>query len=435
MISNLALAQNYTSAGNGNWELTSNWTNTSGNGAATPSLNGGYGTRNLNHNQTITGNYTLGSATLNISTDRTLIVTGNFENGGGGQTNLQGTLIVEGNITLNSRINVLPGGRLIAKNNLRINSSDYLNVGTNVAPPAFADLIVYGNLNAFNSGDVIINRNGRVAVFGDVNDNGGGGTILRVNNGGQMYVDGDINYAGGGSTIQNNNTTNPYGLYVNGDINNTGGGSNTTPNTADQQTLLDTNPDFANWLGGIENGPLPIELISFMAKSSDNIIQLNWITAKEENFSHFELERSVDQQKFEIIGIIQGQGESFSDVHYDFEDSDAPYGKIFYKLKAVDIDDTFEYSPVISVENNFKGKISIYPNPVKQPSHVKLMVPGLFTENISHMALFDMEGSLLKEFINFNPADELTIDEIKAGIYLLKVDHNGLEENIRLIIK
>ncbi len=435
--SNLALAQNYTSNGDGNWNDAANWNNNSGNGNATPSLNGGYGNRNLNHNQTITGNYSTGSATLNISANKTLIVTGNLTTGGGGTINVSGILSVDGDIILNSRINVLQGGKLISKNNIRINSSDYLYIGTSAAPPLYADLIVYGNLNSFNSGDVYINRNGRVAIFGDVNDNGGGGTILRVNNGGQMYVDGDINYSGGGSDIQNNNTESPYGLYVNGEIQNTGGGSGTTTNLGDQETLINSNPDFFNWLSGIESGPLPIELKSFTAKVKNNSIQLDWVTAKEENFSHFEVERSVDTETFEMIGLVQGQGESLSDVYYDLEDSDAPFGVIYYRLKAVDIDDTFEYSPVVKIENGFNGQAIVYPNPTNHQGSLQVKVPVNFEGTIQQMAIYDLQGSKMQEFFNFDPNNQkINIDShIKRGLYLLKIQHNGIEENIRVLIK
>jgi hypothetical protein len=433
---NNTFAQNYTSNGNGNWNNAANWTNTSGNGTDTPSSNGGYGTRNLNHNQTITGNYSTGSATLNISANKTLNISGNLTTGGGGTINVYGILSVDGNIILNSRINVLQGGKLITKNNLRINSADYLSIGTGVAPPQFADLIVYGNLNAVNSGDVYVNRNGRVAIFGDISDNNGGGTILRVNNGGQMYVDGDINYSGGGSDIQNNNTASPFGLYVNGEINNTGGGSGTTTNVGNQKTLIDTNPDFFNWLSGIEQGPLPIELKSFTAQLKNNNIQLDWVTAKEENFSHFEVERSVDMENFEMIGLVQGQGESLSDVFYELEDSDAPFGVIYYRLKAVDIDDTFDYSPVVQIENGFNGQLSVYPNPAAQSGNMKIRLPSAFQGNINHIAIYDLQGSKMQEFFSYDPTKELSIDsQIKAGLYLLKIRHNGIEENIRVLIK
>jgi hypothetical protein len=181
---------------------------------------------------------------------------------------------------------------------------------------------------------------------------------------------------------------------------------------------------------------LPIELKSFTASKSNSNINLDWVTAKEENFSHFEIERSVDQENWEQIGLVQGMGESMSDVHYDFTDRNAPFGIIYYRLNAVDIDASFEYSPVVKVEVGFEGKLAVSPNPVRDASNLKIQVPTEFTENLAYVALFDLSGIKVQEFRNFDTNGTLQIDQkLKSGMYILKVNHNGLQENIRVIIQ
>jgi len=189
--------------------------------------------------------------------------------------------------------------------------------------------------------------------------------------------------------------------------------------------------------GGIcGDSALPIELKSFSASIFNNNINLNWITAKEENFSHFELERSLDQNNWEQIGIVQGLGESNSDVYYDFTDENAPFGKLYYRLKSVDIDATFEYSPFVSIENGFEGSLRIMPNPAQNASNLKIHVPAKFKENIDYVGLFDLSGVKIQEFRNFDTQSSLQIEkELKAGMYILKVNHNSLQENIRIIIQ
>lgn len=177
----------------------------------------------INHSLNITGSASFGG-TVNINSAGTLTVDANFTVNGGGTINVYGTLIVAGNITLNGNLRVHPGGKVIVEGSVTVRSSNYLTIGTNVAPPPYADMIIYQDIIQQSSGDVTINRNGRLAVFGDVTDSNGGGTFIRVNQGGQVYVHGDIAYSGGGSNIQNNNTTNPYGLYVNGTATSSGGG-------------------------------------------------------------------------------------------------------------------------------------------------------------------------------------------------------------------
>ncbi|MBK6265170.1 T9SS type A sorting domain-containing protein [Marivirga sp. S37H4] len=196
------------------------------------------------------------------------------------------------------------------------------------------------------------------------------------------------------------------------------------------------NAESCDGSGLCNDSALPIELKTFTASMSNHNVQLDWITAKEENFSHFELERSTDQKNFEAFGIVQGLGESMSDVSYAFTDSDAPYGIVYYRLKAVDIDDTFEYSPVISIENGFNGQLSVFPNPIESVANIKIRVPEAFKENLSYLALYDLQGSMVQEFIGFDPSKDLEIKQaLKSGMYLLKVQHNGLEENIRVVVK
>jgi hypothetical protein len=188
--------------------------------------------------------------------------------------------------------------------------------------------------------------------------------------------------------------------------------------------------------GANSTGPLPIDLKSFSASKSGKQIALDWVTAKEENFSHFEIERSIDQNNWNQIGLVQGMGESMSDVNYDFTDRNAPFGMIYYRLKAVDIDATFEYFQVIKIENGFEGKLAVSPNPVKDAASLKIQVPSEFREDLAYVGLFDLSGVMVQEFRNFNTDGSLQINQkLKSGMYILKVNHNGLQENIRVIVQ
>ena len=57
---------------------------------------------------------------------------------------------------------------------------------------------------------------------------------------------------------------------------------------------------------GIQAGPLPVRLISFTGKSTDKGNELSWKTSQEQNFSHYEIERSADSRSFKNIGKVIG---------------------------------------------------------------------------------------------------------------------------------
>lgn len=435
IISYHSYSQNYTSLANGSWTTASNWNNSSGFGGTTPSLTGAHtsGTATVNHNLSVTGNYVLGSATLQINAGKTVTISGDFTVNGGATVNVSGILQIDGNVTLNSNLNILPGGQVIVKGNLTVVSSNYLTIGTNVAPPAYADLIVYQNLISVTSGDITVNRNGRVAVFGNVTATGGG-TLLTVNNGGQVYVNGNINFSGGGSNIVNSNTTSPYGLYVNGTTTNSGGGSNTTSNQANKATLQSTNPTFFSWVQTSNPTTLPIQLLYFTSQKENTNIVLQWATASELNFDRFEIEHSVNGLNFTTLGTKSGFGQNTHERHeYNYSLSLYVQGTNYYRLKSVDLDGKFEYSDVIAIEVDTQVEVSTFPN----PAHDFIIVKTNFESNASdRISVTDSHGSEVLRVSVSSLETKIELSEsMPRGIYYVQYKGAALTKTMRVILQ
>ncbi|MEN9302383.1 MAG: hypothetical protein RL264_812 [Bacteroidota bacterium] len=248
-------SQNYNSIAGGLWSSASNWLRVSNWGSSTPPSNQSSGVVNVNHELTFNGNYSAGSATINVNNGSKFIINGNGSIGGGGNINVYGTLEVNGTMTLNGNLNVFPGGQVVVANNFTIFSSEYLRVGTSTQSTNYADLIIRGNLVSKNSGDFTVNSNGRLVVNGNIEAEGGG-TIFTIGNGGQAYVHGNIQFSGGGSNIVNNNSVVPFGLYVNGSVSNSGGGSSTSVNRTNLNTMYSSNQSFFDWISQTPNSPV-----------------------------------------------------------------------------------------------------------------------------------------------------------------------------------
>lgn len=110
---------------------------------------------------------------------------------------------------------------------------------------------------------------------------------------------------------------------------------------------------------------LPLEWGDFLGQSCGEKNCLNWSTLQEKNTSHFILERSNDGFSWEAFGeTIEAQGNSNQEVFYDYADNSVTNDVTFYRIKQVDLDDTFSYSDVIRVENNTnRDKLMPFPNP------------------------------------------------------------------------
>ncbi len=430
-----AVAQSYTTTGDGNWVSPARWNNTSGWGTTTPPIDGshGSGTITMNHNMTINSNYNTGSATLNINSGKTLTVNGTMTVGGGSTVTVRGNLTITGDLILNDQLRIMPGAVVTVNGSVIVNSDNNLIVGTSAAPPPYADLIIKTNLRQQGSGDVTVNRNGRVAVFGNVTDSGGGGTELRLNQGAQMYVNGNVAYTGNGSDIENNNTVNPYGLYVNGTTTNTGGGSTTTSNRGNKTTMQTTNAPFYNWVAAIPGSPLPVTLMFFkVGNVTDDGITLTWATASEKNFDYFVVEASVDGTAFLEIAQVKGNGNS--DVRHDYEYvvANPTIGKTYYRLTSVDFDGYTEVFNVVSAVYENSKAVKVFPNPVVDGqlninfNFVPSTEPTVSITNLTGMEIVRQQINGMENLVNLS---------IEPGTYLVKISSGDYSSVTRIVVK
>ena len=149
---------------------------------------------------------------------------------------------------------------------------------------------------------------------------------------------------------------------------------------------------------------LPVELIDFEAlPESRRHARLRWRTASESNSSHFLVERSNDGYSWEPVGEVKAAGNSILEQGYSFLDENvydpaAGPALFYYRLRMVDLNETFEYSRVRSVA--FEGNapiqaVRVYPNPVGRQEGLSVELLGLTTEVPVHFRLFDTAGRLI----------------------------------------
>ena len=133
--------------------------------------------------------------------------------------------------------------------------------------------------------------------------------------------------------------------------------------------------------GVLTSPPLPVKLVHFSARQVEQSIGLNWSTSQEANANRFEIQRSVDTRHWETIGERIAVGESMATVRYSFDDSTPSSGDNYYRLKMIDLDGTFAFSGIQSV--NFKNKaVCVYPNPLDFGQPIELSLPINHVERI-----------------------------------------------------
>jgi hypothetical protein len=181
-------------------------------------------------------------------------------------------------------------------------------------------------------------------------------------------------------------------------------------------------PLYPNLLTTDAGNPLPVTLISLTAVGEGNQVQVEWQTSQEYNSSHFEIQRSVDAKTFREIAKISGQGNASQTTHYGYPDSGLPAGRYYYRLKMTDLDGTFAYSSIVTVQIEGKDAISVYPNPTSSSLRINS------DHKIGRVEIINAAGQRLYTYGTDSLVFDVDISTWKPGIYIVRV--NGVDRKI-----
>ncbi len=164
---------------------------------------------------------------------------------------------------------------------------------------------------------------------------------------------------------------------------------------------------------------LPVELISFEAKTNLANIELNWATASEYNNDYFELEKSADAEDWQVIGQVSGQGSSQHITQYRFIDQFPFAGLQYYRLKQVDFDGSYTYSKTILAEHPGTDTplFQVFPNPVTTN---QIQIKALTFDKITDLQIIDLQGKGIKVIVKeLNRGTYMAdLSELPQGLYV-----------------
>ncbi|MEO0628369.1 MAG: T9SS type A sorting domain-containing protein [Bacteroidota bacterium] len=134
-------------------------------------------------------------------------------------------------------------------------------------------------------------------------------------------------------------------------------------NTTGNFFELDNVSPIGEWTFGTTDSPLPLELLSFKGELAGLDNYLEWETVNELGTSHFVLERSIDEgRNWAAIGQVAAAGYATDQRKYNYTETRPP-ALTAYRLRLVDLDSSFSYSPIIQLSRTNDLSIQLYPNP------------------------------------------------------------------------
>ena len=191
----------------------------------------------------------------------------------------------------------------------------------------------------------------------------------------------------------------------------------------------------------LEESSLPIEFGSFQAVQENGFIYLNWKALDAGLTYGFAVEKSINGSFFEQIGFVYVDKDETQTSAFSYVDKNPASGKQYYRIKEINIDGTFSYSSVISIENMLPHTIVLrqnYPNPFNPTTIISFDIPASLdsTEKInSSLNIYNVQGRLVKSladgylqpasyFVEWDGTNQNN-QTVSSGIYFYVLVHGN----------
>jgi len=199
------------------------------------------------------------------------------------------------------------------------------------------------------------------------------------------------------------------------------------------------------WSGGVKtvqvNAPgevLPVELVSFNARVDGGSVLLDWETATETNNAGFAVEYATNGSSFTEVGFVEGRGTTLDRQAYRFQVDNVEVGTNRFRLKQIDFDGSFEYSPIVEVASEIPGTHLLsgaYPNPFNPTTSFSLAVS--VTQDIQ-IALYDALGRQVRSIFdgeaNVSRVFSVRADDLPSGAYLYVVTGMNFRDSRNIVL-
>ncbi|GAB2864466.1 hypothetical protein GCM10027044_26530 [Hymenobacter ruber] len=387
-----------------------------------------------NHNVTLSSAYSVGNGG-SISVDD------------GALTILSGgsiTVATGGNITVSSRasLNLSNGGTIngnaiftlgdgtssLRATNLLVGAGSSVRVDKMTVDKATVSIAAGGSVTT-GCNLVLLSSNivsdGSLNIGGnlDLSVGGANNTLCGSNNqfSGSLVVTGCV-YGGNGATthLLNNCAAAAISVCV-----------QRTPSAGCGGALAAANTNEANCdaeAPSIRCKALPVELVLFNAQVlDDQKVGLDWVTASEKNSRAFVVERSSDGKVFRELSSVAAAGTTQQQTTYHATDEQPLPGTSYYRLRQIDLDGTYDFSPVRAVKvGRFGSGFAVYPGYSAQEWVVSTSLPvETLAQGPATVRVLDALGRLLQVPCAGDAAQPgqwvLDLRSLPTGVYVVRL--------------
>ncbi len=190
----------------------------------------------------------------------------------------------------------------------------------------------------------------------------------------------------------------------------------------------------------LANVPVPVKFLGFDVVKKNNSAVLNWSVENETALTDkYIIETSANSTDFTPVATIEASNNGRGSNSYSFIQDNLSAirnsGVIYYRVKQIDKDGQFVYTPIKNVRLDGKAfAVNAYPNPVK--SSTKLTI-DLLDESRVIISITDASGKQVKtmQLQGFKGPNikDVNLSNLSNGNYMLKVQAGNEVKSLPLV--
>lgn len=162
---------------------------------------------------------------------------------------------------------------------------------------------------------------------------------------------------------------------------------------------------------------LPVNISTISAyRNGNSSIAVNFNSDNEINMKHFEVERSADAANFTAITNLAPKATNGGSANYIYNDVKPLSGDNFYRIKAISVNGSVQYSAVVKVSPvKSTAGINVYPNPVVNKM-MNIQFSNQETGNYSLSLINQFGQAVYQNDIKVNGNNSIRTVSLSAGI-------------------
>ncbi len=180
--------------------------------------------------------------------------------------------------------------------------------------------------------------------------------------------------------------------------------------------------------GTVDDPELSVELAEFDVATKNGNALLTWATASEENNVGFSIEYAIRNASFVEETFVEGYGTTQDRQEYSYTITNLSPDIYRFRLKQVDIDGSYEYSPIVEATVDLPDTFVLeaaYPNPFNPSTNIRFAVQNRQPVTLKLYDLMGREIRVLFEGVP-NTGESLlaTVDAagLQSGSYIVRLE-------------